>query len=116
MASPATSVRLRLLDLVGTPISAPREWTPALIELLIAAEAWTTARLWLQEQAVPVSLRQLGGQVLMLADWPRAGPGRYRLRLDAEGYVDELVLTVRPSKITAGAYTQLLADLETRLP
>lgn len=116
MASPATSARLRLLDLAGVPIPAPREWTRALIELRIAADAWITARLWLQEQLMPVTLRQLDGQVRVLAEWPRAGPGRYRLRLDAEGHADELVLTVRPSKITEVAYTQLLADLETRLP
>lgn len=116
MASRPTSARIRLLARNGDPISTPVEWTPALVELLIVSADWERARLTLQGEAVPVSLRRLGGTARVVADWPRAGPGRYQLQLEGCGEADELVVTVAPQKISPDAYAAMLDDLEARLP
>jgi hypothetical protein len=116
MALPPTSGRLHFLDAEGHPVEAPAEWTPALIEVEIDVDAWDGARLTLQSQPVPLVLRRLGGRVRVLGEWPRAGPGRYRLRLDTADGSAELVVAVQPRKITAAAYARLLEDLEARLP
>ncbi len=116
MASPPTSARLRLLDLAGQPLAGPIEWTPAVIEVLVAPEAWDRVRVTLQDQPQAVSLRKLDGTARVVVDWPRSGPGRYRLGLDVDGAQEELLLTVHPRKISTAAYVQLLEDLEARLP
>src|SRR5688572_16003827 len=100
MASPPTSARLRLLHLDGRSLDAPPEWMPALIEVRVAPEHWAEAQLWLQERRLQVSLRKIDGTPRVLADWPRAGPGRYRLRLEAKGAREDLVLAVQPGKIS----------------
>ncbi len=116
MASPPTSARIRLLARNGDPIPAPIEWTPTLVELLIDPADWERARLTLQGEALPVSLRRLSGTARVVADWPRAGPGRYQLRLKGCGEADDLVVTVAPQKISSDAYAAMLDDLEARLP
>ncbi|MDQ3694440.1 MAG: restriction endonuclease-like protein [Chloroflexota bacterium] len=116
MDSPPTSVRLRLIDPSGAELAAPVEWTPALIELLIDSAAWEAAQLTLQGDPIPVSLRRIDGQARVVAEWPRSGPGRYRLRLITDGESDEQILTIAPRKIGFDAYRRLLDDLETRLP
>ena len=116
MASPPTSASLRLIDVTGSALAAPREWTPALIELLIDPDAWQSVTLSIQNQPVPVSLRRIGGAVRAVAEWARAGPGHYQLRLTTPERDEESVVTVEPRKISRASYQQLLADLEARLP
>lgn len=108
--------RIRLLDRDGVPVADPVEWEPGLVELLVDPAEWAEGALTLQGAPLPVSLRRLGGVIRVLADWPRAGPGRYRLRFETSDEVDELVAEVRPRKISEAAFVALLEDLEARLP
>jgi hypothetical protein len=105
-----------LIDRTGSELDALLEWRPALVELLIDPADWISARLTLQDEPVQVSLRNFGGQVRVVAEWPRSGPGRYRLSLTAPAKTGERIVTIEPRKISPASYQHLLADLETRLP
>src|SRR5215211_7459097 len=117
MGSPPTS-RLRFLATSdgtpadGTSVDAPREWSPALVEVLVPIDRWVEVRLWRQEEELPVYLKRLGGQPRILADWPRSGAGRYRLRLEWLGETEERIVAVGPQKISSESYARLLEDLE----
>ncbi len=118
MASSPTS-KLRFLDpSSGALTGVPREWSPALVEILVPHQDWEKGevRLWRHGEALPVYLKRLNGQVRVLADWPRSGPGHYRLRLELSGGDEAHTFTIQPTKISPEAYAQLLQDLETRLP
>jgi hypothetical protein len=107
---------LQLLTLAGEPVGAPREWELMLVEARIHPDAWTNAELHRGEESLPLALRRLGGEVRVVADWPRSGPGNYRLQLRLNGEVREQIVTVQPEKISRDAYARLLEDLEARLP
>lgn len=115
MASPPTSDRIGFLDPAGNAIDAPVEWTPAHIRLRIPQAEWHHARLTVQGQPVPLSLRVLGGTPRVVADWPRSGPGRYAIALGAP-WNETVTIVIQPAKIGASAYATLLDDLERRLP
>jgi hypothetical protein len=109
MASrPTSRLRFLTLDPKGVPIDGPAEWVPALVEVLVPAEHWEEVRLWRQGEVLPVYLKRLDGRARVLADWPRSGSGRYRLRLECAGYSEDLMLTIRPAKLaprlTPGCY------------
>lgn len=114
MALPPTS-RLGFVDERGAPC-VPSEWTPGLIEVRGALEGWEGIRLWRQTEQLPVYLKRLGGEVRILADWPRSDPGRYRLRLESAEGNEELTVTIRSKKISPEAHARLLEDLQSRLP
>jgi hypothetical protein len=107
---------LRFLTAFGTPLDVPSEWMPALVEVLAPAEDWEQIRLSRQGHALPVYLRRLGDQVRMLADWPRSGPGHYRLKVELPDQIEEDNFTIQPQKISPIAFAQLLEDLQTQLP
>jgi hypothetical protein len=116
MASPPTSARIRFIDGAGSALAAPLEWTPALVELLVDPTDWDAAELTVQGEPVPVSLRRVGDTIRVVAEWPRSGPGYYRLTLVTDDASEDLVVTIEPRKIDSAAFRCLLADLETRLP
>jgi hypothetical protein len=121
MDSPPSS-RLRFLAAAegigadGTPVDAPREWSPGFVEVLVPINRCEEVRLWRQGEELPVYLKRLGGQPRILADWPRSGAGRYRLRLECLGATEERIVSVGPEKLTSESYARLLEDLESRLP
>lgn len=106
---------LRFLDREGREVSAPREWEPALVEVLIASARWEQVRLRFQGGELPLYLQRRSGELRVLADWPRSGAGHYRLQLlrDIESAAENYVVTVRPRKLSSEQFDQLLADLET---
>jgi len=104
------------LDCAGNPIDVPIEWTPALIDVAISSDAWRDVRLFLQRQEIPVRVTKLGGQARVLADWPRANPGNYHLRLETPCGAQERIVVINPRKISSAALDQLIVDLELRLP
>jgi hypothetical protein len=120
MGSPPTSEaeasRLRFLDPSGVAIGGPSEWAPALIEVLVPTGAWEDVRILRQGQELPVSLRRIGEQVRVTAEWPRSGTGHYRLRLEWREMVEEQTVTLVPQKISLDAYQRLLDALTSRLP
>lgn len=113
--SPRTS-RIRFLDRSRAPIERPREWTPALIELLVPREEASRVHLSLQGRALEVYWKVVEGEERAFADWERAGAGRHRLVLRTGASVEAEAVEIAPEKITPAAFEQLLADLETRLP
>lgn len=106
---------LRFLDREGQEVDVPREWEPALVEVLIAPARWEEVRLHFQGGELPLYLQKLRGELRVLADWPRSGAGHYRLQLlrDTESAAENYVVTVRPRKLSSEQFDQLLADLET---
>jgi hypothetical protein len=128
MALPPTSdstaevSQLRFRNSEGDVISVPAEWTPAFIEVTAVPEDdWTEVRLWCQDQPLEIMLRRFKSEsqkVCIVAEWPRSGPGHYRLRCRVPGVTQEhsQVVTVTPSKIDSNSFATLLNDLESRLP
>jgi hypothetical protein len=117
MDSPPTSANaIRFLSVDGQPIAEVPEWMPALIALDIDLDQWESSQLLLQGAPLASSIRRLQGVTQIVADWPRSGPGHYRLDLEAGALAQSRHITIRPRKISEAAYEQLLADLETRLP
>ncbi len=107
---------LRFLATSGQAIEVPREWAPALIEILVPKDHWQEVKLWHRNEILPVYLKQVSGHVRVLADWPRSDPGHHPLRLELVTGTEERTVTIRPSKISDEAFAALLDDLETRLP
>lgn len=121
MGSPPTSDTFRFLDSAGRVTAAPGEWTSARIALDVPEDRWNRVCLTLQGQRLDVVLRMAAAhgeeRPLIVADWPRLGPGRYRLELSVgDGPVSTSDILIRPSKISQAAFEGLIEDLETRLP
>ena len=72
MALLPTSGRLRILDLAGAEVTAPLEWTPGYVEVLVDPAAWDAVRLTAQDLPLPLSLRRIGGSARVVAEWPRS--------------------------------------------
>ena len=117
MASPAISPKFRSKE-PGFPfIDSPSEWVPALIDLDVPWDMWLDARVYLQNKKLDVHPVQAGdGSPIVIAEWPRSGPGHYRLETKIGESVTRSDVTIRPSKISEESYEQLIDDLEDRLP
>ena len=113
-ATPAP--RLSFLTMNGQALTAPHEWQPALVCVDAPASDWDRIRLDRHDLPLPVSLRRVGGQPRILADWPRSGVGNYRLTYVCASDRDQATVTVRSEKLTPAATDHLLLDLETELP
>jgi predicted component of viral defense system (DUF524 family) len=112
MGSPLSS-RLTFIDRSGEALSGPREWTPELIQVDIDPVLFTQATLFRQSEKLPLFTQELGQAVRVLANWPRAGTGRYRLRLEIDDeLVEETVHEVAPTKISASSYQALIDYLQ----
>jgi predicted component of viral defense system (DUF524 family) len=109
-SAPTSSLRFRNRD--GTPQEAPEEWTTGYVEVCIAAESWQEASLYRQDAPLPLSLRKLAGETVVVAEWPLSGAGHYRLVLDTAEGRENTTWTVPPRKLSEEAYQQLFADLE----
>jgi hypothetical protein len=110
------SIELRLFSLDGQPLAAPCEWMPALIEVCLPAEARKHVRLSIQGRSAVLRLEEWFGYDRLLADWNRAGPGNYRVRLELGAVAHEVVWRVVPAKIPPESYAALIDDLEAHLP
>ena len=116
-ASPPTS-SLTFLTPEGEERSAPPEWAEGLVALDVPLEAWEEVRLLRNGEEMPLSIRHVGGQSRVVAEWPLSGTGHYELAIEGVGEAAEAVTTwtVEPRKISPAAYRQLLAELEGDLP
>jgi predicted component of viral defense system (DUF524 family) len=117
MASPPTS-SLRFVTLDGVPLPEPVEWTPCFIELGVPAALLTDVVVERNDTALTVAVRELDGDVRVLAEWPRSPTGRYDVAFwcAPAGINERATATVRPAKLSERAYSKLLEDLELRLP
>lgn len=116
MSHVAAEPLLRIRALGGSEVAAPREWEPMLVEALIPPDEWQRASLHVNGRRVPLSLREIATGVRVIGDWERRGPGHYRVALDSPSLRGTTMLTVESSKLPSAELTQLLEDLEARLP
>ena len=117
MASPAISPKFRSKEPGFPVIDSPSEWVPALIDLEVPWDTWLDVRVYLQNKKLDVHPIQAGdGSPIVIAEWPRSGPGHYRLETKIGESVTRSDVTIRPSKISEESYEQLIDDLEDRLP
>jgi hypothetical protein len=117
MASPPTS-RLRFVTHAGEALDAPPEWTPCRLEIDAAPTALEleAIRIYRGDEPLEVALAVVDGTTRLIAEWPRAGAGGYRLRLELPEGAETLDCTVRPQKLSMAAFERLLEDLQRRLP
>jgi predicted component of viral defense system (DUF524 family) len=119
MDSPSSSP-FSFVDADGRALSAPREWTPALVLLPLDPGDLPRTRLLLQGTLVSLAVRIVDGEMRVVGEWPRAGTGNYRLRLEMDADDDaapaevrgEEIVSVRPHKISEAAYVALINDLQ----
>jgi predicted component of viral defense system (DUF524 family) len=106
------------VDGLGQALPGPREWTPELVRVDLDPAFLARASLFRQSEKLPLFVQELGHSVCVLANWPRTGTGRYRVRLELDDQlVEESVYEVAPTKISAAAYQALIDDLQNgRLP
>ena len=110
----AGCVQFRELD--GTRISGAREWEPLLLEIVAATASWEGVTVRAAGRLLPVALRKIAGEACIIAEWPRSGPGAYRVEVHAAATRVDEVFTIRPSKMSTGDFADLLTSLETELP
>ena len=115
MESPPIS-KIRFVDTNGNFIEAPAEWTPALVELAVPIEQWQGCRIWLQGRDLPVRATKLSGRASVVAEWPLANPGHYRVRAVWPDGADERTVSIKPRKIGEESFSRLLDDLESAFP
>ncbi len=87
-----------------------------LLEVQVSPQVWDRVRVYVAGRPLSVTLRKIDGESRVIAEWPRSGPGAYRVRVDAEGRRRDHVFTIRPSKMSMDDFTALLTSLENELP
>ncbi|MGD9713661.1 MAG: hypothetical protein AB7V46_16600, partial [Thermomicrobiales bacterium] len=121
MGSPSTASppisKLQFLSEEGAPQPGPLEWARARIAIDCPAGSLSTARLTRNRKPLSLSEKVVNGSVALVADWPLSGAGHYELQLELAGDVVEVSRwTVEPAKLSSAAFSDLLDDLENRLP
>lgn len=114
--APALDAGFRFFSLTGVEAPGPREWEPMLVAVPLSPQRWESAALRVNGAMVALQLRRLGGATVVVAEWPRSGPGHYQLELRAHSGVRVTNLRVHPAKLSEGELGQLLTELETELP
>lgn len=116
MASPPIS-NLAFHTLAFGKLVHPREWQPALVEILRPPESWRRLKLTLQGKAQPLRLECRDGRDVILTNWEHSSAGRYRLCLfEDDTLVDDVTINVLPEKISQEGFEALLDELENDLP
>ncbi|MCE7875410.1 hypothetical protein DYH09_34295 [bacterium CPR1] len=94
----------------GGTVEAPLEWTPAEIQLPIEPEQLARVTLLRSEVPLPLAVRHRHGRLCLIGEWPRSGPGHYRLNCPQVG--SQWTVTVLPRKISSTALEQMVEDLQ----
>lgn len=114
-ASPRTS-EFRFVDASDEEIVAPSEWQICYLLLDSPFERLADCVARVNGRAMPLSVRMLGSEARVVARWDRAGPGWYDLEFGIAGEESHRRIRIDSSKIGPGAMTEMLVDLEERLP
>jgi hypothetical protein len=112
----SNSPQLAFLDLSGKAISAPKEWEPALVQVIGDVADWQELIIERHGQQLRPYVQVLAGEARILVQWPRSGPGNYRLLTRRPDRTDPLDFSIRPTKISEAGYQNLIVDLESALP
>ncbi len=115
MASRPTS-KITFLSLDGAPLDAPLEWTPALIAIDVDPSEWGNVEVTVQGRKLAARLERVAGTERVVVPWERAGTGNYKVAFQMRDVAEEKVVTVRPQKISDDEFSELIDDLEERLP
>ena len=107
---------VRIIRPDGSVLLEPPEWEEVLIEVLVPVVRWQDVALDRNGVPLSLSLRQIGGSARVVANWPRSGPGRYRLRAIIDGGVHEIIAHVRSAKLSADDFGHLIEDVQFSLP
>lgn len=116
MVLPHTSKLSFISSYSDQPLDDPIEWEPARLKLKFHPDQWEQIKVWRNGNHLNVRLENINGKKLILADWQRSNPGKYQIKVEFNGEIEEQVITVLPRKISPEAFTQMLEDLDTRLP
>lgn len=100
----------------GSSIEGPREWDPAVIDLGVEPDDWESVGLTINGIAAVVYAARRFGESRTLADWPRSGPGAYRLVVETRTGSRSRTVTVGSAKLGVRGLADLIEDLERRLP
>jgi predicted component of viral defense system (DUF524 family) len=97
-------------------LPAPEEWAECLVEVPVTADRLGDVRLLRHGAELPVAVRRIGGQLVVVGEWPRSGSGHYALEATAGDESWQTIVTIEPRKITPRAFSRLLTELQSRLP
>ena len=87
------------------------------MELQVDPSQWLDTRVNLQGVELEVYQRKgPDGDPIVVAEWPRSGPGFYRLVTQIGEVSSSVDIAIRPKKISEESYERLIDDLETHLP
>ena len=100
----------------GAIIAGPEEWADCLIEVPVAASQQACVRVMRQGVDLEVAGRTIGGQLMVVGEWPRTGTGHYAVEALAGELSWHTMVTVEPRKITPAAFSELMMELQSRLP
>ena len=104
------------VNLNERPLDGPTEWVEACILLPFDMAELGQVTVRRNGRPLTVSARSVGETYHMVAEWPRSGPGEYRLEVVGPDCRFEERLQIAPSKLPDSEYRQILTDLEDRLP
>lgn len=119
MVSQVISPKIRFLSEEFKELPAgPLEWKKAYIEVITPFKHWESVRICLQDTRLEVLPKEdPETQVrLITAEWPRSGPGRYKLSVFGHDLEEHKDITIRPFKISEESYHHMLESLEVTLP
>ncbi|MDF2958636.1 MAG: hypothetical protein K0S39_371 [Paenibacillus sp.] len=117
MELPLTS-ELKFLNAMGNVLQVPSEWEPCYIEIDKDPSEWESLEVRLQENSIEVCPRKIRGQVKIVGELPRLGPGNYKISIknDSNGAIAEHPFRIKPSKINEKSFQQMIAELHIQLP
>lgn len=107
---------MQFFTVAGDAVDRPQEWEPAVLDLGVPADAWETARCVVNGAALAVTLTRRFGAVRVITEWPRSGPGAYRIEVAADGLRETHTVTIDSAKLGDQGLAALVEELEQRLP
>ena len=107
---------MQFFTVAGDVVDRPQEWEPAVLDLGVPADAWETARCIVNGTALAVTLTRRFGAVRVMTEWPRSGPGAYRIEIAADGLSEIQTVTIDSAKLGEHGLSALVEELEQRLP
>ncbi len=115
MGSPPTS-SLRFRNQDGADLATPEEWVECWLQIPVDRDRVDEVVVRRQGQQLPVLVRRLGDEWVVVSQWPRSSTGTYLVEAATENQTWQTTVTIEPQKITPAAYRRLVDDLQLDLP
>lgn len=107
---------MRFFSNAGELLDGPREWEPAVLDLEAPPADWESIVCTVNGESVPVIVARRFGEARVLVEWPRSGPGSYRIGAMFDDGAHVETVTIDSRKLGPDGLKTLVADLEQRLP